>query len=493
MDNIKGVCDGVYLGLDLGTSALKAVLVNDAAQVVEEAAAPLTVDRPYATWAEQSPGCWVGAARRAIGALPKDLRARVQAVGLAGQMHGAVLLGADDQPLRPAILWNDGRSAAQCEALEARVPVRAITGNMAMPGFTAPKVLWVAEHEPDTFAAIRHVLLPKDHLRLWLTGVHATDLSDASGTLWLDVGRRRWSDELVAALGLQPSQLPSLHEGPQVTGQLRATVAADLGLTVGLPVMAGAGDNAAAAVALGVVDPGDAFLSLGTSGVLFAVTPGFRPAPDRAAHAFCHALPERWHQMAVILSAAASLDWMAGLTGTDVASALALADEVEPFTSSEQFLPHLSGERTPYNDPGSTGVLAGLTASTTRGRLVEAVLEGVAFAMADGLDVLTEAGASVERITMVGGGARSNRWCRLLASALDRPLLRPVGPALGPAVGAARLARIGMTGEPVQLACQPPAVTDRFDPDPDLVARAAIKRASFAQLYPAHRRMRTEP
>lgn len=302
-----------FLGVDLGTSGVKAVLVDEADAVLAEASVALGVERPRVGWSEQDPGAWWGAAAEAVDRVRAEAPgalARVAGIGLSGQMHGAVLLGAGHEVLRPAILWNDGRAAAECRVLEEAWPgLREVTGNLAMPGFTAPKLLWVRGHEPGVFARTRTVLLPKAYLRLRLTGEAVEDMSDASGTLWLDVGRRDWSDAGLAATGLDRGAMPALVEGSAVAGRLRGELARRWGMTVAPVVAGGAGDNAASAAGLGVVAPGSAFLSLGTSGVLFATTERFRPNPGRAVHAFCHALPETWHQMAVMLAAAGSLQW----------------------------------------------------------------------------------------------------------------------------------------------------------------------------------------
>src|SRR5450755_1308291 len=305
----------MYLGIDIGTSSVKAVVVDQRGAIAAQAAAALDVSRPEPGFSEQDPESWWLATVAAVRALPLVARAAVQAVGLSGQMHGATLLDAKDRPLRPAILWNDGRSASECLELERREPdSRAITGNIMMPGFTAPKLLWVSRHEPEIFARTACVLLPKDYVRLRLTGEKVSDLSDASGTAWLDVGQRDWSGALLEATGLTRAHMPRLVEGTSPSGALLAAVAEQLQLPR-IVVAGGGGDNAASAVGLGVVSPGQAFLSLGTSGVLFVVTDRFRPNPDRAAHAFCHCLPNRWHQMSVMLSAASVLDWVAQLTG----------------------------------------------------------------------------------------------------------------------------------------------------------------------------------
>jgi len=471
----------MFLGIDIGTSAVKAVLVADDA-VVAQSSAPLTVSRPHPLWSEQVPEAWWQATTAAVLALDPALRAGVQGIGLAGQMHGAAVLDAADRPLRPAILWNDGRSAAECAELEAAEPhSRAITGNIAMAGFTAPKLLWLHRHEPEVFAAAASVLLPKDYVRLRMTGDKASDMSDASGTLWLDVARRCWSPEMLAATGLSETQMPSLHEGPEITGALRAEVARGWGMGR-VPVVAGAGDNAGAAVGLGVVHAGDAFLSLGTSGVLFVATDRFRPNADRAVHAFAHALPGRWHQMSVMLSAASCLDWAAALLNLgNVEALLALAETAEG--DIPVFLPYLTGERTPHGDPFAQGVLFGLTAATGPAAIARAVLEGVALGLRDGLDALTAAGSEVGPIRMAGGGAHSVFWTRIIAAALDRPLILSEEGQIGPAFGAARLARLGITGEPVEAVCIPPADTGRIEPDPALAARLAERLPLFRQLY----------
>jgi xylulokinase len=476
----------MYLGLDIGTSAVKAVLVGDRGALGAEASVPLEVSRPRPSWSEQDPDAWWAASCAAILALPAELRAKVQAVGLSGQMHGAVLLAADHRPLRPAILWNDGRAMAECAALEQAEPAsRAITGNAAMPGFTAPKLLWVRAYEPDVFRRTALVLLPKDYVRLRLTGEAATDLSDASGTLWLECAARRWSDRMLDACGLGRAQMPRLHEGSEASGTVRPEVAAELGIPA-VPVAAGAGDNAAGALGIGAVEAGDAMVSLGTSGVLFVANDRFSPAPESGAHAFCHALPGRWHQMAVILSAASCLDWATRLTGSaDIAAALAGAAEIPPFSRPELFLPYLSGERTPHNDPHARGVLSGMDLDTNPAALVAAVLEGVAFALADGLAVLRAAGAEVASASVIGGGARSAHWGRLLAAALDLPLVYRDASAIGPAFGAARLARLAVTSESVAAVCTPPPVRAEILPEPGLVDLARAKHRRFAALYPA--------
>jgi len=477
----------VWLGIDLGTSGVKAALVDADDRIVAQASAPLAVSRPRPLWSEQAPDDWWAAAEAAVAGARAQAGAAwsaVAGIGLSGQMHGATLLDAADAVLRPAILWNDGRSAAECAVLEAAEPrSREITGNRAMPGFTAPKLLWVRAHEPALFARVRRVLLPKDWLRLRMTGEPATDVSDASGTLWLDVARRAWSPSMLAATGLGLGAMPSLHEGPEETGRLRAEVAAAWGLPR-VPVAAGGGDNAAGAVGAGVVRPGEAFLSLGTSGVLFAADDRFRPNPERAVHAFCHAVPGAWHQMSVLLSAASCLSWAARATGAaDEAALLAEIEAAGPAPGALLFLPYLSGERTPHDDPDARGAFFGLDHDTTRASLGRAVLEGVAFAFADAQAALLEAGATLREVTLIGGGARSRLWAGILAAVLGRPLVLRTGGEVGPALGAARLARLCTTGADAAASCPAPPVESVVAPDAALAVRYAEPLARWRALY----------
>ncbi|WP_380786118.1 xylulokinase [Sphingomonas sp. R86521] len=474
----------MFLGIDIGTSGVKAVVLDEAGSVVGQGTAALTVQRPHPLWSEQDPDAWWRATTAAVQAIDPAVRRSVRGVGLAGQMHGATLLDADDRPLRPAILWNDGRSFAECEAIERAVPnLRAISGNIAMPGFTAPKLLWVRDHEPDIFAKVATVLLPKDYVRLQMTGDKASDLSDSAGTLWLDVAERRWSDELLAACGLTQAQMPTLYEGSQVTGTLTAEIAELWGMPQ-VPVAAGGGDNAAGAVGVGVVADGDALLSLGTSGVIFVATKEFRPNPDRAVHAFCHALPGMWHQMSVHLSAASCIDWVARITGASgPAELFARAEAAGPASGPELFLPYLSGERTPHNDAEVRGAFLRLDNDTDAGRLSQAVLEGVAFALADGVDVLREAGTTIDRLAVIGGGARSRYWGETLAAAMEVELVYLQGGEVGPALGAARLAQLAVDGGDPATVCVAPPVSHRIAPDPALVSALAEKKAAFRQAY----------
>jgi xylulokinase len=474
----------MYMGIDVGTSAVKAAIVDDTGNVVDQASAPLSVSRPHPLWSEQNPADWWAATNCAVSDLGLPLRGAVRAVGLSGQMHGATLLDSSHRALRPAILWNDGRSAPQCLELERSVPDMAlITGNRAMPGFTAPKLLWVRLHEPKIFAATAKVLLPKDYVRLRMTGDAASDMSDSAGTLWLDVGKRRWSDAMLSGTDLDVSHMPTLFEGNEITGELRAELAQAWGMPR-VPVVAGGGDNAAGAIGVGVVRPGDAFLSLGTSGVLFLANDGYRPNPAGGVHTFCHAVPKHWHQMSVILSAASCVDWAARLCGLGSAGALFdLAEARNKPTGSEIFLPYLSGERTPHNDPQAQGVLFGLNHETDAAAIAQAVLEGVAFAFRDGMDALLASGAKIESIAVIGGGARSLFWGKILSSVLRRPLTYRDSGAVGPAYGAARLARMGFEKAKIEDICTPPPILHVAEPDERLSALYEQKMPRFRSLY----------
>ena len=478
----------MYLGIDLGTSGVKAIVLDSDQAVRATFTAPLTVSRPRPLWSEQDPAAWWNATDAAVRAVLSNLDGHaVEAVGLSGQMHGATLLADDDTVLRPAILWNDGRSERACGQLTAREPrLPAITGNLAMPGFTAPKLVWVAEHEPAVFKRVARVLLPKDYLRLRMTGEYLSDRSDSAGTLWLDVARRDWSDEMLAATELTRAAMPGLVEGSEPAGTLRAEVAEAWGLRR-IPVAGGAGDQAAGAIGTGVIDGRRASLSLGTSGVLFVADTEYRANPERAVHSFCHCLPHTWHRMSVILSAASCLTWTAPLLGfRDVATLLdAVGTEDKP--SDVLFLPYLSGERTPHNDASAKGVFFGLHHDTTPTAVGRAVLEGVAYAFAEARDVLFERGEAPAEIAVIGGGSRSGLWGRIIASALDQELTYRAAADVGPALGAARLARLAVTGEAAADVATAPPATDVVAPDARLRERYAEGLPRYRALYAALR------
>lgn len=479
----------MYIGIDIGTSEVKALLLDPDQRVIGSAGAALSVSRPHPGHSEQDPADWWTATQAALAALraahPAEYAA-TEAIGLSGQMHGAVLLGAQDRVLRPAILWNDTRSATECAEMMAELPALSdLGGSLAMPGFTAPKLRWVARHEPGVFRQVSKVLLPKDHVRLMLTGEHVSDLSDASGTLWLDVRRRDWSEELLALTGLTRAHMPRLVEGSEASGRLKADVARALGLRPDTVVAGGAGDNAASAVGMGAVEAGQGFLSLGTSGVLFVVTPDYQPNAASATHAFCHAVPGRWHQMSVMLSAASALQWVSHLLGA--ANAGEVATRAAGLSASDRaasplFLPYLSGERTPHNDAKVRGSFHGLDFDTDAARLGYAVMEGVSFGLLDGLAALHAAGSTVSRLSLVGGGARSGFWAQMLASALDVEIVTHGGSAVGGALGAARLGALSV-GAPMATVCLPPPVDTVYRPDPAERALLAPRHELFRSLY----------
>lgn len=473
----------MFIGLDLGTSSLKAILIDDDQRVLAEHAVPLTVQRRNDGWSEQDPAAWGAAAIEALRAIraKNDCRG-LKGIGLSGHMHGATLVDAHDAVLRPCLLWNDTRAHTQAAAMDADPRFRAITGNIVFPGFTAPKVAWVRDNEPEIFERIAKVLLPKDYLRLFLTGEHVAEMSDAAGTAWLDTARRDWSDDLLSASGLSRAQMPRLVEGAAVSGRLRDTLATELDLPSAI-VAGGGGDNAAAAIGAGVIHDGQAFLSLGTSGVLFAANDGYRPDAATAVHTFCHAVPDRWHQMGVILAASDALEWLARLTGRSAADLTRdLGDLRAP--SHTLFLPYLGGERTPHNDAAIRGQFLHLDHGTDAQAATRAVLEGVAFAFCDCRDALAATGTTIQRALALGGGARSDYWLRVLATALGFPLDVPAQGEFGAAMGAARLAMMAATGAGAEIAT-PPAIARSITPESVLAEAFGAAHARYRAAYAA--------
>lgn len=476
------------LGIDLGTSALKAVLVDEAQAILAEAAIPLRVATPRPGWFEQDPEDWWKVLEAALASLraaqPVAFR-DVRSIGLSGQMHGAVLLDAAGEPIRPAILWNDGRATAECDDLQAAVPdLPEIAGIIAMPGFTAPKLLWLKRHEQENFARIAKVVLPKDYLRFRLTGEIVTDMSDAAGTLWLDQAKRDWSDVVLVASGLGRSEMPRLVEGSEPSGTARPEIARVLGLEGPVGVAGGAGDAAAAGIGIGAVEDGDAFISLGTSAQFFVTDDRYRPQPDTLLHAFAHALPGRWFRMAAMLNGASCLDFVARLVGeSDIAALLGRTEAAYAGPSRILFLPYLSGERTPHNDPFARGVFCGLDHDTDPIDLVQAALEGVAFSLLEARHLMDRAGVGLSSVAVVGGGARSRFWMQLLSHVLGLPIVRYSGSETGPAFGAARLARMALTSEPPRDVCAKPAVLEVLDPDPALTATYGERFQAYQALY----------
>lgn len=476
----------MYLGIDIGTSSLKAVIIDEKQRIVASKTTAMEVSRPRPGWSEQDPDDWWTACEEVLDGLaaehPKEMAA-VKGIGLSGHMHGATLLDAADKPLRPCILWNDGRSEA--EAKELSPAAERITGNIAMPGFTAPKVLWVERHEPEVFARLKTVLLPKDYVRLKLTGDKASEMSDSAGTLWLETAKRDWSDEMLALTRLDRSYMPILYEGSAVTGTLRPELASRWGMSGKVVVAGGGGDNAASGAGVGAVAPGTGFISIGTSGVIFVTADRYRGNPAGAVHAFCHAVPKTWHQMGVSLSAAASLEWLAGILGASPGDLVAELGDTPNGPSSILFLPYLSGERTPHNDVAIRAVFAGLDQGHGRRDLVQAVLEGVAFSFKDCFDVLTMPLAAPRRLIAVGGGSRSRYWLKVIATVLGLPIALPADGDFGAAFGAARLGLIAAeSADPFEI-CAPPTIKETIEPIAELAEAYATAHAAYCDLYPA--------
>jgi xylulokinase len=485
----------MFLGIDIGTSEVKTLLLNSDHQVVATWGAVLQVSRPQPGHSEQDPYSWWIATQDALAGLKQQdavAFSQIRAIGLSGQMHGAVLLDKNNSVLRPAILWNDTRSALECELMMAELSaLPQIAGSLAMPGFTAPKLRWLAKHEPSVFAKIAKILLPKDYVRLQLTGEHATDMSDASGTMWLDIAKRAWSADLLKVTGLGVEHMPRLVEGSEVSGLLTREAAQTLGLQPGIVVAGGAGDNAASAIGMGAVNAGDGFLSLGTSGVLFVVTPQYQPNAASATHAFCHALPQRWHQMSVMLSAASCLQWVTKLVGEEseaTVEAKAKSLSAEQRANAPMFLPYLSGERTPHNDAVTRGSFHHLSHDTDAAALAYSVLEGVSFGLTDGLNALKAAGSVIKRLSLVGGGARSAFWAQQLATSLDVEIAIHESSIAGGALGAARLAWLS-EGVNADAVCMAPGATCTYTPDSEERLILAPRYEQFRELYPALRKL----
>lgn len=479
----------MYLGLDFGTSSVKGVLIDATQKIIATASAALKVSRPQPGWSEQNPEDWWKACNTVVKALgkakPKAIAA-VEGIGLSGQQHGATLLDKHGKVLRPCILWNDARSFQECIDIEAREPkARAIAGNIPLAGYTAPKLVWVKKHEPRLFEKVAKVLLPKDYIRLRMTGDHASDMSDSSGTFWLDVAKRTWSDTLLAASGMRRDQMPALFEGTDATGRLTPAIAKAWGMAKQPVVAGGGGDNAAAACGIGAVHDNDAFVSIGTSGVMFVSNDAFRPNADRAVHAFCHAVPGTWHQMGVILSAAASLEWLSGVLATPAPKLTGALGSKLTGPSPALFLPYLSGERTPVGDSRVRGLMMGIGHETDRRIMTHAVLDAVAFAFRDSLEMLKQAGTKVERVKAVGGGSKSELWLKIIATTLGLPVDVPAAGDIGGAFGAARLGLIAATGADFRKVLTPPTIARTIRPEAK--ARAAYERqyARYAKLYPA--------
>jgi len=479
----------MFLGLDCGTSGLKALLTDASGETVASAARAYSPDRPRPGWSEQNPDDWLAAMAGAIAEI-RDAAGKalggLKAIGFSGQMHGAVLLDRAMSPVRPAILHNDGRAFREADELARDHPHLArVVGVKPMPGFTGPKLKWIARNEPDRRRLVHSILSPKDYLRFSLSGELGSDMSDAAGTWLLDEANRAWSPQAFAACEADPAWAPPLFEGSALAGQVRPEVADQLGLPRGVLLAAGGGDAAAGAVGLGAIAPGEVFISLGTATQLIVATDRYMSAPDKLVHSFAHALPNRWYAMAAMLNGAGALAFAGRLLGAppDALEREAAAGYSGP--GALLFLPYLSGERTPLDDPYARGVLFGMSEATTRADVGRAVMEGVALTLADARDCLAAAGAKIERVGLIGGGAKSALWTRMIAAATGFTVVRMKGGETGPAYGAARLARMATTGEPAEAVCLPPQIADVTEPDPELAAKFMAQRERFKALYAA--------
>ncbi len=463
------------------------MLMDENGVGIGSADAPFSVAHPKFGWSEQDPRIWTDACEAVLSALRQNhgkALAATRAIGLSGQMHGATLIGADGAVLRPSILWNDTRASVEAAQLDAGAGVRDISGNIVFPGFTAPKLLWVEKHEPGLFAKIVKVLLPKDYLRWWLTGDFVSDMSDSAGTSWLDVGNRRWSNQLLEAGHMRLDQMPALIEGSEISGELRPELAKSWGLAANVKIAGGGGDNAASACGVGCIGEGQGFVSLGTSGVLLAARAGFTPKPALGVHSFCHALPDTWYQMGVILAATDSLNWLSRIAGKSPADLAAALPPETGGPSLIRFCPYLSGERTPHNDSEVRGAFTGLDVAHDLGDLTRAVMEGVAFALRDSLEALETAGVNLPGVLVIGGGTGSAFWTDTLANVLGLPVHLPAAGEFGAALGAARLAGVGATGADAKSFMTPPAIARFVDPKPALKATFEDAYRHYCELYP---------
>jgi len=479
----------MFLGLDCGTSGLKALLTDASGEPIASAARAYSPDRPRPGWSEQNPDDWLTAMAGAIAEI-RDVAGKalgaLRAIGFSGQMHGAVLLDRASKPVRPAILHNDGRAFREADELACEYPdLAGLVGVKPMPGFTGPKLKWIARNEPHNRRLIETVLSPKDYLRLSLSGELGSDMSDAAGTWLLDEAKRAWSPQAFAACEADAAWAPPLAEGSAAMGEIRPEAADALGLPRGVLMAAGGGDAAAGAIGLGAIAPGEAFISLGTATQLIVATDRYMSAPEKLVHSFAHALPNRWYAMAAMLNGAGALAFAGRLLGAspDALEREAAADYSGP--GAPLFLPYLSGERTPLDDPYARGVLFGMSETTSRADVARAVMEGVALTLVDARDCLAAAGAKIERVGLIGGGAKSLLWTRMIAAATGFTVVRMKGGETGPAYGAARLARMAATGEPAQIVCVKPGIADVTEPDPELAAKFVPQRERFKALYSA--------
>ncbi len=479
----------MYLGLDFGTSSVKGVLIDANQRIIATASSPLKVSRPQPGWSEQNPEDWWKAAGKVVAALKKrnpKAVAAVEGIGMSGQQHGATLLDRDGRVLRPCILWNDARSFRECREIMEREPGAVpLTGNIPLAGYTAPKLVWVKKHEPKIFEKVAKVLLPKDYIRYRMTGTYGSDMSDASGTYWLDIKSRTWSDMLLAATDMRRDQMPELFEGIDDTGRLTPTVAKAWGMPKRPVVAGGGGDNAASACGIGAVNDGAGFVSIGTSGVMFVSNDKFSPNAEKLVHAFCHATPNTWHQMGVILSATASLEWLAGVLKEPAPKLTGALGKKLTGPSSALFLPYLSGERTPVGDAEVRGLMMGLGHETDRNAMTHAVLDSIAFAFRDSLEALRAGGATINRLMAVGGGTKSELWMKIMATVLDMPIDLPAAGDVGGAFGAARMGLVAATKGDYRKVFTKPKIAKTFTPEKSASAAYHDHYQRYTKLYPA--------
>lgn len=482
---------GAYAGVDVGTTGARAIVVDESGSIIASASSEYPLRTPRPGWSEQDPEDWWAGASQVLGTVGG--KQSIDAIGLTGQMHGSVFLDARRGVIRPALLWNDQRTATQCDAITKTVGderLLAIAGNPALTGFQAPKILWLRDNERDNFDRVRHVLLPKDFVRLRISGDLATDASDAAGTLLMDVGARTWSDEILGALAIPVEWLPLIYEGPEQTGVLTAAAGEELGLNPGIPIAAGGGDNAAAAVGTGIVEPGRVSSSIGTSGVVFAHSDVFSPDPSGRLHAFCHAVPGAYHLMGVTLAAGASLRWWRDVVGRS-ASYDELAEHaarVPPGAEGLLFLPYLTGERTPHLDPRARGAFVGLSARHDRAHMTRAVMEGVAFSLKESMDVMRELGIEIDHVRAIGGGARSDTWLQIQADVFGLPVGR-MEIDEGPAYGAALLGAVaaGAFDDVAEASSTVKLLPEVVEPNMSTAGLYAELYGTYRTLYPSLR------
>ncbi|MDE0764485.1 MAG: xylulokinase [Amylibacter sp.] len=476
-----------FLGIDLGTSGLRALLISAQGTPIGSSESHYNVSQPNSGWSEQDPADWIAALESVISELKNTYSEfnNLIGIGVAGHMHGATLLDSSGSVLRPCILWNDIRAKSQAKHLDETERVRSLSGNIVFPGFTAPKLEWVRQNEPDIFNKISKVLLPASYLNFYLTGDYVADMSDSAGTSWLDVGKRNWSDYLLDVSNMRCDQMPRLVEGSEAAGELRLEIKSKWGLSGKIIVAGGAGDNAAAACGIGALREGQGFVSIGTSGVILSSRDGYKPAPETAVHTFCHAVPGRWYQMGVMLSATDSLNWLAGITSKSPSELTSSIGDKLLKPGNVRFLPYLSGERTPHNDADIQGSITGIFANTSVDDLTRGVLEGVAFGLKDCFDALSATNTKMDQLTAIGGGTASRYWMRLLATILGTPLNLPEGGEFGAALGAARLGMAASIDEPLEKIIIPPIIRETIDPDTSMQSVFYEAHMKYKAAYPA--------